>query len=52
MSALTQDLREWNYEEFDPSDDPGNPYQHMLDTQDDDVEEDIKLGLSVWGMRR
>ena len=31
--------------EYDPSDDPGNPYQHLLD-------EDIRLGLSVYGMTK
>ena len=36
--------------EYDPTEDPGNPYQHLLDDDTDDVEEDIKLGLSVYGL--
>jgi hypothetical protein len=47
-----QDLREWAPVEYDPTDDPGNPYQHVLDDDTDDVTEDLRLGLSVYGMRR
>lgn len=36
--------------EFDPADDPGNPYQHLLDSDCDDCEDDIDMGLSVYGL--
>lgn len=37
--SLYQDLREYNTEEFDPADDAGNPYQHLLeDDADDDAD--------------
>lgn len=38
--------------EYDPADDPGNPYQHLLDSECDDCEDDINLGLSVYGLTK
>lgn len=38
--------------EYDPANDEGNPYQHLLDDDCDDCEEDIRLGLSVYGMTK
>ena len=37
------------WDEFDPQYDIGNPYQHLLDDDADDIQEDLKLGLSVYG---
>ena len=44
------DLREWVDENYDPANDIGNPYQSLLDSDEDDIEEDIRLGLSVHDM--
>lgn len=51
LNMSLQDLREYPAPEFNPAEDPGNPYQHLLDDDTDDVEEDKRLGLSVFGMR-
>jgi len=50
-SDLRKDLREYSPIEYDPANDPGNPYQQLLDDDTDDVEEDKRLGLSLSGMR-
>lgn len=39
--SLHQDLREYNTEEFDPANDAGNPYQHLLE-EDVDTDDDFK----------
>lgn len=46
------DLREWDSLPYDPANDTGNPYQHLLDGEADDIEEDIALGLSVYDMTK
>lgn len=51
-SELTTYLREWDHYNnlFNPADDEGNPYQHLFDSEEDDVTEGIRLGLSVHDM--
>ena len=38
--SLHQDLREYNTEEFDPTNDAGNPYKHLLE-EDADADDDF-----------
>lgn len=53
--GLRDDLRETYAPCFHAEDDPGNPYQHLLDADEegiiDNVNEERRLGLSVFGMR-